>query len=40
VFTLGAPPNSVEQPQKIFERVSSCAWTSNPMTTWKSATGI
>src|SRR5207253_10122863 len=37
---LGGAPNCVEQPQKIFDRVSSCAWTSRPMTGSKSATGM
>jgi hypothetical protein len=40
VFALGSFPNSVEQPQKIFEFVKSCAWTSRPMTGWKSETGM
>ena len=39
-WVFGAPPNSVEQPQKILLRVRSWAWTSSPRTTWKSETGI
>ena len=31
-FSLGARPNAVEQPQKIFDSVRSWAWTSSPMT--------
>src|SRR5712692_6585065 len=31
VFELGASPKCVEQPQKIFDAVFSCAWTSRPM---------
>src|SRR5205823_14122260 len=37
---LGGAPNCVEQPQKIFDRVRSWAWTSRPMTGSKSATGM
>src|SRR5213082_422882 len=37
---LAAAPNCVEQPQKIFERVRSWAWTSRPITGSKSAIGI
>jgi hypothetical protein len=29
---LGSEPNVVEQPQKIFEFVKSCAWISSPIT--------
>src|SRR5437763_1013174 len=36
---LGGAPKTVGQPQKIFERVRSCAWTSSPMTGSNSATG-
>ena len=32
VFALGASPNCVEQPQKIFVLVRSCAWTSSSIT--------
>src|SRR5262249_8023829 len=32
VLLFGSLPNSVEQAQKIFESVLSCAWTSRPMT--------
>src|SRR5262249_26184504 len=32
VLLFGSCPNSVEQAQKIFESVLSCAWTSRPMT--------
>src|SRR5262245_9234970 len=32
VLLFGSRPNSVEQAQKIFESVLSCAWTSRPMT--------
>src|SRR5258708_19922679 len=39
-WVLGAAPKAVEQPQKIFVLVSSCACTSRPMTGSKSATGI
>src|SRR5207302_10937983 len=31
VFEFGSSPNRVEQPQKIFDSVLSCAWTSSPM---------
>ena len=31
-WVLGGAPNAVLQPQKIFDAVSSCAWTSRPMT--------
>src|SRR5689334_11963720 len=31
-LVLGGAPNLVEQPQKIFVSVSSCTWTSSPMT--------
>src|SRR5229473_1195685 len=31
VFELGASPKCVEQPQKIFDAVLSCAWISSPM---------
>src|SRR5712691_4656474 len=37
---LGGAPNAVGLAQKIFERVSSCACTSRPMTGSKSAAGI
>jgi hypothetical protein len=30
----------VEHPQKIFDFVSSCEWTSRPMTGWKSLRGM
>ncbi len=33
VWELGDPPKAVGQPQNIFERVRSWAWTSRPMTT-------
>lgn len=32
VWVLGAPPNSVEQAQKIFVFVASSTWTSSPIT--------
>ena len=32
VWLLGGAPNVVAQPQNIFERVASCAWTSSPTT--------
>src|SRR5258705_13663803 len=32
ICVFGAAPNAVLQPQKIFDAVSSCAWTSRPMT--------
>jgi hypothetical protein len=32
VWVLGRAPNVVGQPQNIFERVESWAWTSRPMT--------
>jgi hypothetical protein len=32
VWLLGAPPNVVEQLQKIFDFVKSWAWTSSPIT--------
>ena len=32
VCVFGAPPNSVEQPQKIFVFVASSTWTSRPIT--------
>src|SRR5882757_7109612 len=31
-FVFGGSPKRVEQEQKIFEAVSSCTWTSSPMT--------
>src|SRR3954454_13196573 len=31
-FVFGGAPKAVLQPQKIFERVNSCAWISRPMT--------
>src|SRR5205814_3587479 len=31
-FVFGGAPNAVEQPQKIFDAVSNCTWTSSPMT--------
>src|SRR5258707_15053103 len=37
---LGGAPNAGEQPQKIFDLVRSCAWTSSPMTGSKSPTGM
>jgi hypothetical protein len=33
VCVFGRAPNVVGQPQNIFVRVVSCAWTSSPMTT-------
>ena len=33
VCALGGAANAVGQPQNIFERVRSWAWTSRPMTT-------
>src|SRR5438270_13174273 len=35
---FGGAPNCVEQPQKIFVFVRSCAWTSRPITGSQSAT--
>jgi hypothetical protein len=35
MWVLGAAPNAVLLPQKIFEAVSSCAWTSSPITVSK-----
>jgi hypothetical protein len=32
VLALASAPKRAEQPQKIFECVSSSAWTSSPMT--------
>src|SRR5271156_1314887 len=32
ILVLGAAPNFAEQPQKALVRVSSCTWTSSPMT--------
>ena len=32
VWWFGGAPKVVAQPQNIFERVRSCAWTSSPMT--------
>src|SRR5204863_336888 len=32
VLSLGASPKRVAQPQKIFDAVSICAWTSRPIT--------
>lgn len=32
VCVFGAPPNAVEQPQKIFVFVANSTWTSSPMT--------
>ena len=32
VWLLGGAPKVVGQPQNIFERVASWAWTSSPMT--------
>ena len=32
VWWFGGAPKVVAQPQNIFERVRSCAWTSRPMT--------
>ena len=32
VWVFGAPPNSVEQAQKIFVLVASSTWTSSPIT--------
>src|SRR5262245_23257654 len=29
---LGVAPNAVDEPEKIFARVASCAWISSPMT--------
>src|SRR6266478_4589569 len=37
---LGGAPKRVGQPQKIFDRVRSCAWTSSPITGSKSETGM
>src|SRR5438128_12589730 len=31
VLEFGSSPNRVEQPQKIFDSVLSCAWTSRPI---------
>src|SRR5208283_2883090 len=31
-FVFGGSPKRVEQEQKIFDAVSSCTWTSSPMT--------
>src|SRR5437660_10788583 len=31
VFAFGSSPKRVEHPQKIFDAVLSCAWTSSPM---------
>src|SRR5436309_14219876 len=31
VFEFGSSPKRVEQPQKIFDSVLNCAWTSSPM---------
>src|SRR5580692_13070765 len=31
-FVFGGSPNRVEHEQKIFDSVSSCTWTSSPMT--------
>jgi hypothetical protein len=28
---LGAAPNAVDEPEKIFEAVLSCTWVSSPM---------
>src|SRR3954466_546565 len=36
-WVLGGAPNAVEQPQKIFVRVRSCACTSRPITVSHSA---
>src|SRR5213078_1904943 len=36
VWLFGGAPKVVGQPQNIFERVLSCAWTSSPMTTSQS----
>jgi len=33
VWVFGGAPKVVGQPQNIFVRVVSCAWTSRPMTT-------
>src|SRR3712207_507220 len=40
VLWLGSAPKLVEQPQKIFVCVSCWAWTSSPMTGWKSVRGM
>jgi hypothetical protein len=32
-WVLGAAPNAVDAPEKIFERVASCTWVSSPITT-------
>src|SRR5271154_6404693 len=32
IFVFGGAPNFAEQPQKAFVRVSSCTWTSSPIT--------
>ena len=38
VWWFGGAPKAVAQPQNIFERVRSCAWTSRPITV--SQTGL
>ena len=37
MWVFGSAPNAALQPQKIFDAVSSCAWTSSPMTDSKDA---
>ena len=32
VWLFGAPPNAVEQPQKIFVLLANSTWTSSPIT--------
>src|SRR3954463_9494472 len=39
-LVFGGAPNFVEQPQKIFVAVSSCTWTSRPMTGSKFVTRV
>ena len=31
-WVLGAAPNAVDDPEKIFDAVDNCAWVSSPMT--------